>query len=103
MQIYFCERCGKRISDVDVSKGAAVPVEDLVYCRGCAEAEGLLEMAQPQPQRAETRAARGTSKKRLPAAQRMPTAAPAAPGVPKWIYGIVVGGVVLGLIILLAV
>ena len=41
MQIFFCEKCSKRLSDVDIEKGAAIVVKDLVYCRACAQTSGI--------------------------------------------------------------
>ena len=42
MQIFFCEKCSKRLSDADVANGSAIAVKDLVYCRACAKASGIV-------------------------------------------------------------
>jgi hypothetical protein len=112
MQIYFCERCGKRVSDIDIKKGVAIQVDDLVYCKQCAEAENLKEITAPEPVEAEESDEQGKARRPSglhPARARRPATPPegqevmAAPGVPKWIYGAVVGGVVIGIVILISV
>ena len=36
MEIFFCEKCGKRLSDLDIERGDAVAVaDDEVYCKDC--------------------------------------------------------------------
>jgi hypothetical protein len=42
MQIFFCEKCSKRLSDADIANGSAIAVKDLVYCRACAKASGIV-------------------------------------------------------------
>jgi len=41
MQIFFCEKCSRRLSDADIENGSAIAVKDLVYCRACAKALGI--------------------------------------------------------------
>ena len=41
MQIYFCERCGRRVSDVDLEKGRGVASGEAVYCEECAAEAGV--------------------------------------------------------------
>jgi hypothetical protein len=36
MEIFFCEKCGKRISDAEIENGYAVKAGGFVYCRKCA-------------------------------------------------------------------
>ena len=112
MQIYFCERCGKRVSDVDINKGTAIQVDDLVYCKQCAEAENLKEMSAPEPIEEEEVQAEEEPRRPngLRPARAHKPATPAegeevieTPGVPKWIYGAVVGVVVIGIVILVSV
>jgi len=38
MEIFFCEKCGKRISDAEIENGYAVKAGAFVYCRKCAPA-----------------------------------------------------------------
>ncbi|MBN1808881.1 MAG: hypothetical protein JW909_07405 [Planctomycetes bacterium] len=105
MQIYFCERCGKRVSDVEIQKRTAVAIDDLVYCHDCAAAEGILEealkqQAAPKTQPISGRGRRTSHKTRAVQVEPGEELPMGTPGVPKWIYGAVVGGVVVAIIIL---
>ena len=105
MQIYFCERCGKRVSDVDLEKGHGVMIEELAYCDACAAEEGLYEVARAATQQAQTLPTRpstkrlvrhGSSRARISAARAAPQSVPVpVSGLPKWIYGAIFGSAVL--------
>jgi len=40
LEIFFCEKCGKRLSDLDIERGDAISVaDDEVYCKECCPEE----------------------------------------------------------------
>jgi len=65
MQIFFCEQCSKRLSDVDIEKGSAVVVDDLVYCRACAQSSGIHAAAKPESSRDKPKTGRHITTARL--------------------------------------
>ncbi|MCW8131795.1 MAG: hypothetical protein KIS92_15725 [Planctomycetota bacterium] len=47
MEILYCEKCGKRVSDKALSEGGAVRVEEKVYCTACKDVPEKTEALAP--------------------------------------------------------
>ena len=105
MQIYFCERCGRRVSDVDLEKGRGVVSGDVVYCGECATeaavAGGPAEQGTPAvaSQSGSRTGVRHKSSRSAGAERPIPS----AKGVPKWIYAVVFGAAGLLIVLILFV
>lgn len=52
MEIYNCEKCLIRLTDKDLETGQAVRFRDLVYCRSCADEDGILQAVDQERQKA---------------------------------------------------
>ena len=37
MEIFFCEACGRRVSDLEIERGEARKAGDQVWCANCSE------------------------------------------------------------------
>lgn len=106
MQLYFCEKCGKRVSDVDIKKGRGKLVGGLAWCTGC-QSEAPVEEAvpgAPVTSRSASRARRPSSFEPAPLEPPDGSARrwrwPAGSPIPAIAAG---GGVVVGLIVGLVV
>ncbi|MBI3828723.1 MAG: hypothetical protein HY291_04360 [Planctomycetes bacterium] len=49
MQILYCDKCGKRVPEKDLSDGAAVRVEEKVFCAACQPAPEKVASAASHP------------------------------------------------------
>lgn len=84
MQIFYCEGCGLRISNDDVSADAVIKHEDKMYCLKCAAAKGIKPPTKGSNTRLDAiKKAQATSDKglRAPAAAATPAAAHSAVAV----------------------
>ncbi|MBN1809551.1 MAG: hypothetical protein JW909_10830 [Planctomycetes bacterium] len=72
MQIFQCEGCGKRISDVDLEHGKALEHGGNVYCPACAELAGVAEAKRKEKRKGTSRAmpAAATSRRKTVGVER---------------------------------
>ena len=116
MIIVFCEKCGKRVSDSDLSEGTATQAgENLWYCSACAPAASGASSATASASNKPTQTARPVTaggattraRKGVTTTQRRPVDAAHAPHAvshsgdssPKWLVPALAGGGVLLLVV----